>query len=178
MKTLTYLLLFLSFLGCGNLNDSKKDFKIDLGKHRFDYTVIDNLPRYDALRQIILNNYDSFYLNSTENYLTYFYEDKTPVQIRGYSNYDLPEIIYPETVLLFQRIGKKNIFGFTIYRDSTLEILIRNTHLSQYFLDVRERLRWYPNTNKIKTTEFPFKDTLLTDKWQYKIWYDKRSEFF
>ena len=174
MKILTPLLLFLTLLGCRN----SKDFKIDFEKHRFDPTVINNLPQYDTLRQIILNNYDSFYLSNSNNDFTYIYNFDTSVQISGHSNNDVPEIIYPKTVRLFQRIGKENIFGFTISKDSTFAILIRNTHLSQYFLDVRERLYWYPKTTKIEKTEFPIKDTLLTDKWQYQIWYDKRAEFF
>jgi hypothetical protein len=53
--------------------------------------------------------------------------------------YDIPEIIYPKIVQLFKGIGKENIFGFTISKDSTFEILVRNTHLTKYFLDVRER---------------------------------------
>ena len=173
MKVLTYLLLLLTILGCKN----SKDFKTDLEKHKFDPTVIDNLPQYDTLRQIVLNGFDSFYLSDTKNNFTYFYIFDTSTQISGHSNFDLPKIIYPQTVRLIEKIGKTNIFGFTIAKDSTFEVLVRNTHLTKYFLDVRERLYWYPKANKIIKTEFPIKDTLLTDKWQYQIWYDKRVEF-
>ena len=173
MKILTPLLFLLTILGCKN----SKDFKSDFEKHKFDATVINNLQQYDTLRQIVLNSYDSFYLSNTKNDFTYIYNFDTSTQISGHSNSDVPETIYPKTVQLFKRIGKENIFGFTISKDSTFEILVRNTHLTQYFLDVRERLYWYPSTNKIRKTEFPIKDTLLTDKWQYQIWFDKRAEF-
>ncbi|NOT94348.1 hypothetical protein [Ferruginibacter sp.] len=173
MKTLTPFLLLLTLLSCKN----SKDFKSDFEKHKFDPTVINNLPLYDTLRQIILNNYDSFNLSNTNISFTYIYNFDTSTQISGHSNSDIPEIIYPNTVQLFKGIGKENIFGFTISKDSTFEILVRNTHLTKYFLDVRERLYWYPAPGKIVKTEFPTKDTLITDKWQYQIYYDKRAEF-
>jgi len=162
MKILTPILLLLTLFGCKN----SKDFRIDFEKHKYDPTVINNLQQYDTLRQIILINYDSFYLSETKNDFTYIYNFDTSTQISGHSNNDIPEIIYPKTVKLFERIGKENIFGFTISKDSTFEILIRNTPLTKYFLDIRERLYWYPESGKIVKTEFPIKDTLLTDKWQ------------
>ncbi len=173
MKTLTPFLLLLTVLSCKN----PKDFKSNFEKHKFDQTVINNLPQYDTLRQIILNNYDSFNLSNANISFTYIYNFDTSTQISGHSNFDLPKIIYPRTVRLIERIGKTNIFGFMIAKDSTFEILVRNTHLTKYFLDVRERLYWYPEPVKIIKTEFPSKDTFLTDKWQYQIYYDKRAEF-
>lgn len=173
MKVITLFFLSLTLFGCKN----SKDFKSDFEKHKFDPVVINNLPQYDTLRQVILNNYDSFYLSDTKNNFTYTYNFDTSLQVNRHSDIDVPKIIYPQTVRLFQRIGKNNFFGFTISKDSTIEILIRNTHLTKYFLDVRERLYWRPKTTKVDKTEFPIKDTLLTDKWQYQIWYDKRSEF-
>jgi hypothetical protein len=173
MKILTLLFLLLTFLGCKN----SKDFKSDFDKHKFDRVVINNLPLYDTLRQIVLNNYDSLYLSDTKNNFTYIFNFDTSTQISGHSNLDVPKIIFLQTVRLFKKIGKGNIFGFTITNDSTFEVLVRNTHLSEYFLDVRERLYCYPNTSRIGKTKFPIKDTLLTEKWQYQIWYDKRAEF-
>lgn len=173
MKTLTLFLLLLTVLSCKNSNNFKSAFE----KHKFDQTVINTLPQYDTLRQIILNNYDSFNLSNANNSFTYFYNFDTTTQISGYSNSDIPEIIYPKTVQLFKGIGKENIFGFTISKDSTFEILVRNTHLTKYFLDVRERLYWNPTSDKFVKTEFPTKDTMITDKWQYQIYFDKRAAF-
>lgn len=173
MKILIIFIFTLALLSC----DNEKDFKSDFEKHKFDQTVIDNLPRYDTLRKIVLDNYDSFNLNDTNYRFTYFYNFDSLVQISGYSNYDVPQKIYQTTVELFNEIGKEYIFGFTISKDSLFEIFVRNTHLTNYYLDVRERLYWYPRVNKIYKPEYPIKDTLLTDKWQYQIWYDKKSEF-
>lgn len=153
------------------------DFKSDFEKYKFDTTVMNALPQYDTLRQIVLKNYDSFNLSNTKNDFTYIYNFDPSTQISGHSNSDVPHKIYPKTIQLFKRIGKENIFGFVISKDSTFEILVRNTHLSKYFLEIRERLYWYPSTKQIVKTEFPIKDTLLADKWQYQIWFDKRAEF-
>jgi hypothetical protein len=173
MKTFTPFILLFTQLSCKN----SKDFKSDFNKHKFDQAVINNMPQYDTLRQLVLNNYDSFDLNSTKNDFTFIYNFDTTIQISKGGKNDVPEMIYSKIVQLFNEIGKENIFGFTLSKDSTFKILVRNIHLTKYFLDVRERLYWYPDRGKIAKTEFPFKDTLITDKWQYQIYYDKRSEF-
>jgi hypothetical protein len=169
---LLFSLLLLS-IGCNNSKDFTKDFE----KHKFDLVIIQKLPLYDTLRQIILNNYDSFHLTNEKDYFDYIYNFDTSTQISGHSNKDVPTKIYQRTVQLFNQIGSDNIFGFTLSKDSTLEFLIRNTHLTDYYLDVRERLYWYPDSNKLIKSSFPIKDTILNDKWQYQIWYDKRAEF-
>jgi hypothetical protein len=174
MKVSTSFLLLLISLSCNNSVNFKSDFE----KHEFDKTVINNLPQYDTLRQIVLNNYHSFFLNDTINNFTYFYNFDTSTQIGEHSNIDLPKIIFPQTVRLFERIGKANISGFNIYKDSSFQLFIRNTHFTKYFLDIREILYWYPEATRLRKEEFPMKDTLLTDKWQYIIWYDKRAEFY
>lgn len=173
-KLIVFILFsFLLLPGCKNSNDFKSDFE----NHKYDQTVIQNLPLYDTLRQLILTNYDSFHLSSIKTDFPYIYNFDTASQISGYNNTDISEKIYPKTVELFKTIGSNHIFGFTISKDSTIEFLINNTHLSKYFLDVRERLYWFANSNKINKTSFPIKDTLLSDNWQYQIWYDKRAEF-
>lgn len=171
MKILLQIVLLLVFFGC----KKSKDFRSDFEKHKFDTTVINSLPLYDTLRQLVLNNYDSLYLNDEKNTFTYIYSFDTSIQISGQSNLDIPKKIYSQSVQIFKKIGKDNIFGFTITKDSTFEILIRNTHLTEYFLDVRERLYYHPNRKRIDKAHFPIKDTIIKDKWQYQIWYDKRT---
>ena len=173
MKICTPVLLLLILLSCQN----NKDFKSQFEKQRFDLTVMNNLPLYDTLLQLILSNFSRFDLSNTKNNFTYIYNFDAATQIGEYNNHDIPEIIYSQTEQLFNRLGKDNIFGFTISKDSTFEILIRNTPLAKYYLDVRERLYWSPKASKIQKPAFPMKDTLLNGKWQYLIWYDKRTEF-
>ena len=173
MKILLSFLLFLTLFSCKN----SKDFKGDFEKQKYDTTVINKLPQYDTIRQIVLANLDSFFTHDNKNDFTYIYNFGTSAQIVGYSNNDIPNVIYPKIDQMFKSVGKENIFGFTVSKDSTVEILIRNKHLSKYFLDVRERLYWFPTKSIIPDAEFPYKDTLLAYNWQYKIWYGKRAEF-
>jgi hypothetical protein len=173
MIKLNFLFLSFFFLSCKNSNDFKRDFEA----HKFDEKVIQNLPQYDTLRQIILASLDSFKLSNSQNDFTYIYNFDTSTETSGNSNTALPKIIYPQTVQFFERVGRDNLFGFIVSKDSTVGFLIRNTHLTKYFLDVRDRLYWYPSTRKIPKTEFPIKDTMLGERWQYQIWYDKRAEF-
>lgn len=171
---LAFLLFTFFLFSCRN----SKDFKSDFEAHNFDDKVIQNLPQYDTLRQIIFKRFDSFRLSNSKTYFTYIYNFDTATHISGYSNTAIPKAIYSQTIQLFERIGRDNLFGFTIYKDSTVEFLIRNTHLKKYYLDFRERLYWYPKTINISTTKFPIKDTILNERWQYMIWYDKRAKSF
>lgn len=82
MKILTPLLLLVTIFGCKN----SKDFKSNFEKHKFDATIINNLPLYERLRQTVLNSYDSFYLSDTKYDFTYIYNFDTSTQISGYSN--------------------------------------------------------------------------------------------
>ena len=173
MLRLCVLILSMSFLCCHN----SKDFSQELRLHKFDQRVINSLPLYDSLRSIIIANYDSFRLSDGKNSFSYLYTFDTLHTDSAYNNKDLPPTVYSKTVQLFGKIGSDNIFGFTLSKDSTIEFLIRNTHLSEYFLDVRERLSWYNNSGRIQSSSFPLKDTILGDNWQYLIWYDKRSKF-
>jgi hypothetical protein len=167
-------LFFLSILfGCKDSYYWKKDYI----NHRFDKVVINRISLYDTLRQTILQNYNEFPWDNTKTNLIYVYNFDTSNQRSGDNHFDIPRKIRPHFVQLFNKIGQDNIVGFIIEKDSSLEILVRNTFIDKYYLDVRERLSWYPQTNKIEKFEFPIKDTLLTEKWQYQIWYDKRSEF-
>ncbi len=173
MKRITISLLLISFLSCR----SHEDFKDEFNKQVFDQAIIQNLPEYDSLRQIILDSYDAFHLSDSTIEFTYFYNFDTSTRIGDHNNTDIPEIMFARTNRLFKKIGRNNIFGFTLSKDSTLVFLIRNTHLAKYYLDVRERLYWNPKSQKIVKTSFPSKDTIFKRNWQYQIWYDKRDGF-
>jgi len=173
MKKITFSFLLLYLLSCR----SHEDFKDEFNKQAFDQTIIQNLNEYDSLRQIILSNYDAFDLSSSNIEFIYYYNFDSSARIGDHRNTGIPKRIFSRTDDLFKRIGRDNIFGFILLKDSSLVFLIRNTHLPRYYLDVRERLHWLPESRKIVKTSFPSKDTILQRNWQYQIWYDKRAEF-
>lgn len=173
MKRSYLFILVISFYGCSNSTKFDKDFN----EHKFDTSIINKLKTYDSLRQLVIENIDKFHLNDSSNRFTYHYNFGSTSKISGYENTGVPKEIYIKTVEIFNQLGKTNIYGFTISKDSTFEVLIRNTYSTKYYLDIRERLYWFSNSNRIEKQAFPIKDTLLTDKWQYQIWYDKRANF-
>lgn len=173
MKIHKVLILFFLLLGCKDSYYWRKDFD----NHTFDRAVITHISLYDTLRQTILKNYSEFPWHNTQGNLVYIYNFDTSYNQIGINSFDIPIKIRSEIILLFNKLGQENIMGFTIAKDSSFKIFVRNTFLDTYDLDVRESLIWYPQITKIEKLEFPFKDTLLSEKWQYEIWYDKRSEF-
>ena len=173
MKKYFTPLIFLIICSCSNLTKFDKEFN----EHKFDISVINNLNIYDSLRQLVFGEIDILQFNDSNNEFTYYYNFDSTTKISGHENTDIPKGIYSKTVSFFNKLGKTNIYGFTISKDSTFELLIRNTYLTKYNLDIRERLYWVSNSSKMTKHSFPFKDTLLTDKWQYQIWYDKRADF-
>jgi hypothetical protein len=173
MKILISLIIISLLFSCKDSYYWRNDFK----NHTFDSVVINRHAQYDSLRQTIFKNYSEFPWDNTRSNLTYIYNFDTSYHQSGINPFDIPKKIRSEIIQLFNNIGQQNILGFTIAKDSSFEIFIRNTYLDKYYLDVREKLIWYPQINKIEQVAFPIKDTLLTEKWQYQIWYDKRSEF-
>ena len=173
MKVLKASIFLIILISCEDSYYWRKDFE----NQKFDKVVINKLSLYDTLRKGILQNYSEFQWEEKQSSLTYIYNFDTTYYKGGINHFDIPRKIRSEIIQLFSKIGQTNILGFTIYKDSLLKIYVRNTFLDEHYLDVRESLNWYPQKNKIEKLEFPYKDSLLSEKWQYEIWYDKRSEF-
>lgn len=172
LRTKLVCILLISLSSCRD-NDFSQDFE----DYQYDKEIIRQLSLYDTLRQNLIQNITNFQLNENKPSFEYLYNfDTANASISGHSNRDIPHILYPATVQLFERIGEGNIYGFKISRDSTFEIFLRNTHISKYYLDVRERLQWHPSGEIQKKAGIPSKDTILLDNWRYIIWFDKRAE--
>jgi hypothetical protein len=77
----------------------------------------------------------------------------------------------------FFQLGQHFIYGFEIYKDSTIKIYIRDSSIKSYHLNIMERLSFYPAGKGIKPRQFPVKDTILNRNWQYWILFDQQ-EFF
>jgi len=78
----------------------------------------------------------------------------------------------------FKQLGDSLIFGFTLYKDSSVKIFVRDTYLDAYKLNVRERLSFNPKGATIKNREFKTRDTLLNKNWEYWIWFDDQVDIF
>ena len=175
MRRLLRIFSFLYLISCNVRND--KDFSASFSAFKYDASIIKELHQYDSLKNIVIPNISNFRLSDHTNDFTYYYNFDKSVQISGYSNEDLPKFLYSKITAIFKALQKNKIYGFNISKDSVFEIFIRNTYLQQYDLDVRERLFWKSNKQKFEKSVYPGKDTMLTDNWQYQVYFDKRAGF-
>ncbi|MBK8713090.1 MAG: hypothetical protein IPL97_14670 [Niastella sp.] len=54
----------------------------------------------------------------------------------------MPEFIYPSVERIFKKLGKNKIRGFTLQKDSTIEIAAKNLHKEKENVDVGHTLTW------------------------------------
>jgi hypothetical protein len=152
--------------GCRN-SDLNSTFK----NHQFDKQVIERLPVYDSLANTILANYPSAQFNHRTNSYRY---------IPNLDGNDLYKVFSKEAgdkvKQLLTQLGPNLGYGFECYKDSTMKFLIRDTYIGKNHLSIRERLSYYPPGKNIRHREFPIKDTILTNHWQY--WISFEEEFF
>jgi hypothetical protein len=165
------LCLYLFFLcSC----DTRKDFRKSFVERKYDSSVILRLKIYDSLRNYIIKNIDS--LKPLHNYYSaYYYDFDKKLFWNPTDTIQFPKTLSSSIKEFFLTLGKGKILGFGISEDTTIDIMIRVTHLPEYFLDVRERLKWMKNISKHQDIRFPIKDTSLGNNWYYIIWFDKRS---
>lgn len=164
------IVLFLCFAtGCRS-----KDFTDYFQHHAFDPQVIKKLPVYDSLGNVILQNYSSIhqYIRENNSYKYIFSFDSTDVLK------EFPKEGAVKIKELVNQLGEKFIYGFEVYRDSSIKIYIRDYNVKSYHLNVMERLSFYPDSSDIKKRKFPFKDTILDRNWEYWILFDNSFTLF
>ena len=171
-------LLYMSFLAAFFSCQAKKDFSEDFKAWPYDPSIISSLSKYDSIRQAVISNIGNFDFSDIGERFTYVYNFDSLSNISGYSNDSLPKPILPFITRIIKELGKEKIRGFVISKDSSFDIWVRATHLQKYFLDVREQLHWKTSTKHFEHLPFPFKDTMLSNRWQYVVWFDKREEIF
>ena len=167
MARISVILLFL-VAGCHS-----NEAPAELPDHPYDEQVIARLPVYDSLVHELLAYYPllqkpnenetySMYKLSTDSNVLY---GRLPLQgankVRQY----------------FTQLGDDFIFGFQLYKDSSIKIFIRDSYSGQYNLTISERLSFYPAGGNMRRREPPIKDSILNRNWQYWISFDERWLF-
>lgn len=144
--------------------------------YQFDKNVIEKLPVYDSLVQTILENYPSFqvYIKKDESYRAYRY---MPLADSNDLIKRLPASGSIKINQYFTRLGQHFIYGFDLFKDSSIKIYIKKTISEKDQVEIRENLSYYPPGTEIRRREFPVKDTLLNKNWQYWIAFDGRDLF-
>ena len=79
----------------------------------------------------------------------------------------LPQEAAPKIEQYFAQLGKDFVYGFDFFKDSTIKIYVRKTYAEKTRIDIEENLSYYPVGKNIHRRQFPAKDTILNQRWQY-----------
>jgi hypothetical protein len=172
-KIFSLLLILFVLAGC----DIKKDnVSEDYDNYKFDPLVIERLPLYDSLAMAITQNYPVFRgnISETESYRAYRYMPSS-TEAEVFTN--LPADLDTKVAHYYTQLGKDFIYGFDVFKDSSIKIYVRNKFSSESKLDLWENLSYYPPGTNMRRREFPDKDTVLNEHWQYWVRFAKSGLF-
>jgi len=167
---LTVAIVALSLLyGCQS-KYSKYDFK----NHKFDRQVIERLPLYDSLSWVLVRYFPSIEQHFKNGMLFQYITSKDGNDL--YQAY--PKEGADKIKGLLNKLGGQFIYGFQVFKDTTMKFFISDTYIQEYNVDIFERLSFFPRADSIKHKEPPTKDTILNKHWQYWIQFDERVDLF
>lgn len=167
-------MLLCLFVGAA-CNRSKENTSI-YNDYQFDKQVMEKIPTYDSLVHAILENYPLFQsqIKEDDSYRAYRY------MLNAGSN-DLFKKLPSEKAIkinqYFTGLGEHFIYGFDLFKDSSIKIYIRSSIDERDQVTIRENLSYYPSGTNIRRREFPVKDTVINKNWQYWIAFDERKLF-
>ena len=168
--TWSSLVLFL----CAGCQSEKEKVSEDYDNYTFDPKVIEKLPVYDSLASVILKNFPLFLkqIKEDDSYRAFRYMPSSDEVLNS-----LPTEIAPKIGEYFSLLGKEFIYGFDVFKDSTIKIYIRASYSQKSDVKIWENLSYYPPGTYMRRRELPDKDTILNKNWQYWIRFHKRGLF-
>ena len=91
----------------------------------------------------------------------------------------LPPEVASKIDQYFAQLGRDFIYGFDVFKDSTIKIYIRRSRSDSFQVDILENLSYFPAGKRRHGGIFLFKDTTLNKHWQYWIgFYRSRLSYF
>ncbi|MEP7164479.1 MAG: hypothetical protein ABI741_07290 [Ferruginibacter sp.] len=170
----SFLIIFMYAAGGCN---SKGDKIIPAyNNYKFDLKVIEKLPIYDSLASAILEKAPLFQknMNKNDSYQAFRY---IPASNQTGVFRKLPEEAGGDIGRYFAKLGKDFIYGFDIFKDSTIKIYVRSKTIETTKVEITENLSYYPVGSNIKHREYPVKDSILNIRWQYWTRFDAPGLF-
>jgi hypothetical protein len=165
------VLLFFFCFTVGCRQDSEEVSSL-YNQSRFDPNVIEKLPLYDSLVSAILEK-SSFFQQSIDEKSSYRGYKYRPLSDDADVVKKLPQEVAAKINLYYNKLGKDFIYGFDVFKDSTIKICIRRNESNTSGVNIFEYLSYYPPGTNIQKREFPVKDTILNEHWQYWVFFDK-----
>jgi hypothetical protein len=174
LLSLIILLFLFATTGChhGDAGEIKPVYE----GYKFDPKVIEKLPLYDSLVTAIIEKASFFqdYINSKDSYRAYRYmPNSNDDEVHNKLPKDIDIGIEPYITVL----GKDFIYGFDVFKDSSIKIYIRRAASEKSYVDIEENLSYHPAGHTMRHREFPVKDTVLNQHWQYWSRFNKRGLF-
>lgn len=169
----SWISLLLTLVGC---NSDKDKTSVIYNAYKFDQKVIEKLPIYDSLAIEISEKYQLFQnsIDKNDGYQAFRYMPnsyETEVFKR------LPQNVGNNIDRYFNALGQDFIYGFDLFKDSTIKIYIRTYPSEKTLINIEENLSYFPKGLQIRRREFPVKDTILNTHWQYWARFNKQGLF-
>lgn len=175
MKTIsiagcTFLLLLFT-ISCKTENKALTAYKA----WEFDTAVMHKLPLYDSLATALFKKITLIHqqIHDDDAYHAFRY---MPASTETEVFKKMPDAIGHEADSVFHRIGHEHIFAFDVFKDSTIKIFIRKSTLPGGVL-LEETLSYFPVPGHITHREYPEKDSILNQHWQYRARFDNPGLF-
>lgn len=161
------ILMNIIIIGCAERSSNELMQQEVLSKTPFDKNVINSVNSFTLIEKAIMANISSLIPEGRSDY-TYIYNKREKI---FQPKIDLKSKEGNEYVKFLTQ--KNMLSAIKISRDSSITFVIRNTHISENRIDIREQLTnksW--QVKRMKQNSFA-KDTMISG-WNYKIWADKR----
>lgn len=171
----TFLLLPAIYLATG-CNAGKEEAQYSYNEYRFDSTVIQKLPLYDSLVSAIIEKMPVIYgsINKDASYQAFRY---MPTSTEQDVFTRLPAAAEGKISEYYKQLGNDYIYGFDVFKDSSIKIYIRSRPSKTTSVTIEENLSYYPTGKNYKKREFPARDTIINDHWQYWTFFNSPNIF-
>jgi hypothetical protein len=166
------LLVLYTITGC---HSASKEIEPLYEDYKFDTAVIAKLPVYDSLASALMGKYPFLqqHMDTNESYRAYRYlpfSDQKDVFKE--LHHEIASVLEP----IISKLGKDLFRGFDAFSDSTIKVYIRARKSGT--IDIEENLSYYPAGSKMLEREFPDKDSILNNYWQYWVRFSKPGSLF
>lgn len=169
------LMMALLFAAAGCSSHRNKVLE-KYNSYKFDSSVIAKLPVYDSLAMAILQKISILqqHIDKEDGYQAFRY---MPASTETTVFKKIPEQAGTDIDKYLTRLGPGFIYGFDVFKDSSIKIYIRRHSAKDDPIDVEENLSYYPTGKGIRQREYPARDTALNNYWQYWTMFYKEGLF-